>query len=144
MSHRFAGALIIDSAVLANPLLDADSVVDRTAWLAYEIRKWIPGAQTLIAAPWDDTSSSYALWISARCVGVGVETVRVAPGVPVERSRYVWHLVSEMSPAARMPMRADRVRRFVVPIEDEPPWDAVHRALVEYGALMAFPRGGER
>lgn len=140
MTFRFPGALIVDAAVLTNPLLDPDYVVDRVGWLAYEVQKWIPRAQTLVAAPWDDTLSTYALWLSARCVGIGVETVRVAPGgAPVERSRYVWHLVSEFSPDARIPIRADRVRRFVVPIEEEPPWDAVHRAIIEYGALMSFP-----
>lgn len=143
MNHRFPVALIIDSAVLANPLLDADSVVDRAAWVADEARKWIKGAQTIVAAPWGDTISDHSLWISARCVGVGVETVRVAPGIPVERARYVWHLVSEFSPNARMPLRADRMRQFVVPMDSDPPWDAVHAEIVQYAALMAFPRAGE-
>lgn len=143
MTFRFPGALIVDVAVLTNPLLDPDYVVDRVGWLAYEAQKWVPRAQTIVAAPWDDTLSTYALWMSARCVGIGVETARVAPGVPVERTRHAWHLVSELSPDVRMPMRADRVRRFVVPMECEPPWDEVHAEIVQYGSLMAFPRGGE-
>lgn len=139
--NRLPETLVIDAAVILNPLLDEDLVLNEAWRLADHTRKWIPFARTVIVVPREGVLSPHAQSILGRCAHVRIEVIEA--GDSVGRTRQVWHLVSEATSEAPLPMRADRGHRFTAPLDGEVPWREVRDAIVQYAAIVAIPRGSE-
>lgn len=139
--NRLPETVVIDAAVILNPLLDQDLALDEAWRLAEQLHKWLPFARTIIVVPRVGVLSPHARSFLGRCEYVGIEVVNARE--PVGRTRQAWHVVSEVPSEAPLPMRGDRVHRFIAPLDGEVPWNDVRDAVVAYSALMAFPRGGE-
>lgn len=139
--NRLPESLVIDAAVFLNPLLDEDLALDDAWRLGEHVRKWLPFARTVIVVPRGVVLSPQARSILGRCEYVGIEVIEA--GEPVGRTRQAWHVVSEATSDAALPMRGDRVHRFVAPLDGEVPWSDVRDAIVAYAAIVAIPRGGE-
>lgn len=139
--NRMPETLVIDAAALLNPLLDEDLAIDEAWRIAEHLRKWLTFARTIVIVPRGGVLSPQAQSILGRCEHVGIEVVEA--GDRVGRTRQVWHLVSEATADAPLPMRADRVHRFTATLDGEVPWNDVRDAIVAYAAVVAIPRGGE-
>lgn len=139
---RSVGLVVIESSACSSPFEDIDHVVDRCAWLAYEIKKWLPGGDMIVSFPPDDALSDWARSVQSRLAYIGVRT-STRRGIRLDRlrTRMLWHLHSAHEQAARyrLDVIADRHHRIHVPITEVVPWERVAQGVAEYAALMAYP-----
>lgn len=141
-SLRSVGLLVVESSAFSSPFEDIDHVVDRCAWLDYEVRKWLPGGDMIALFPPDDALSDWARSAQGRLAYIGVRT-STRRGIRLDRlrTRMLWHLHSahEQASRYRLDVAADRYHRIHVPITEVVPWERVATNVAEYAALMAFP-----
>ena len=145
-SLRSVGLLVIESSAFSSPFADVDHVVDGAAWLDYEVKKWLPGGDTIVLFPPDDALSDWARSVQGRLQYIGVRT-STRRGIRLDRlrTRMLWHLHSAHEQAARyrLDVVADRYHRIHVPITEVVSWERVAQGVAEYAALMAFPNTPE-
>lgn len=135
------GLLLIESSAFSTPLgVDDDHVVDGCAWLAEEVRKWLPGGEVAIVFPTDDELTPWARGIRGRLSYIGVPTSdkdRLA--AEPRRTRMLWHVHADHSSRAedyRFTVRPDRVDSVVVPLGEIVPWQTVASRVIEYASVM--------
>jgi len=140
--RRSVGLLLIESSAFSTPLgVDDDHVVDGCAWLAEEVRKWLPGGEIVVVFPPDAELTPWARGIQARLQFVGVPTSdkdRLA--AEPRRTRMLWHVHADLSSRAevfRFTVRPDRVDSVVVPLGEIIPWQTVASRVVEYAGVMS-------
>lgn len=147
---RSPGIVLIDSSAFATPFVtDDDHIVDRCAWLAYEVLKWLPGADVLFVFPPDVALSLWSRGIQGRLAYIGVRpTTKPAIVADGLRTRIMWHVFADAegrSGRYEFGIHADRVRKFPIPLGEVVPWETIANAVIEHAAIMAIPsRTGDK
>lgn len=147
--RRSVGVLLVESSAFSTPLgVDDDHVVDGCAWLAEEVRKWLPGGEMVVVFPPDSELTPWARGVQARLHYIGVPTSdkdRLA--AEPRRTRMLWFVHADLGASEddyRFSVRPDRVDSVVVPLGEIIPWQTVASRVVEYAGVMSASSSGNR
>lgn len=147
--RRSVGLLLVESSAFSTPLdVDDDHVVDGCAWLAEEVRRWLPGGEVVVVFPPDSELTPWARGVQARLQYIGVPTGdRDRLAADPRRTRMLFHVHADLSSRAedfRFSVRPDRVVSVVVPLGEIIPWETVASRVVEYAGVMSTSSSGNR
>jgi len=144
---RSLGLLLVASSAFSTPLaVGDDHVVDGCAWLAEEMRKWLPGGEVVVVFPPDSELTPWARGIQARLsyIGILISDKKLLAAEPRRTGRCGSSTQTSALPAtttaSRCPDRVDTV----VPLGEIIPWEAVASRVVEYAGVMSASSSGNR
>lgn len=140
--------ILIEASAIATPLVaEPDAAFAGLHWLSQEVGKYLPRASVIVLFPREEAIAPWARLLRNRMdfVGLRPSTREDAQHVEPARTRQLWHVRSEglARPEGHFhfDLKPDRVREFVVPLGELPPWETIAAAVIDYAATMAFPVG---